>query len=125
MLNVLLDTKDLIVTLEPSGALTKEDFDDAVKIIDPFIAEHGKLNGLIIATKSFPGWEDFAAFSRHITFVKNHHQKIKRLAFVTDSTIVNLAEKLADHFVEAQIKSFSFGEMDEAREWIAEDQEKT
>ncbi len=120
MLNVLLDTKDLIVTLEPDGALTKEDFDGAVKIIDPFIAEHGKLNGLIIATKSFPGWDDFAALSRHITFVKNHHQKIKRLAFVTDSVVGSFAQTIADHFVDAEIKSFPFLRLDEAKKWIVE-----
>lgn len=119
MLKVTLDKKNSIVTLEPQGALSKEDFDTAVKIIDPYIEESGKLNGLIIETESFPGWDNFAALSRHITFVKNHHQKIKRLAFVTDSVVGNLAENIADHFVEAQIKTFPFGEMDEAREWIA------
>ena len=118
MLKVTLDKKNSIAILEPQGALSKEDFDAAVKIIDPYIEENGKLNGLIIETESFPGWDDFAALSRHITFVKNHHKKIKRLAFVTDSVVGNLAEKVADHFVEAQIKSFSFGEMNEAREWI-------
>lgn len=121
MLKAILDKENSIAILEPHGALSKEDFDAAVKIIDPYIKENGKLHGLIIETKSFPGWDDFAALSRHITFVKNHHQKIKRLAFVTDSVVGNLAESIASHFVEAQIKSFSFGEMDEARKWIVED----
>jgi len=118
MIKVTLDKENSIATLEPHGALTKEDFSLAVKAIDPYIEEHGKLNGLIIETESFPGWDDFAALSRHITFVKNHHKKIKRLAFVTDSVLGNLAEKIADHFVEAQIKTFPFSEMKEAREWI-------
>lgn len=120
MLKVTLDKENSIAILEPQGALSKEDFDAAVKIIDPYIEENGKLNGLIIATESFPGWDDFAALSRHITFVKNHHQKIKRLAFVTDSVIGAFAENIADHFVEAQIKTFPFGEIDKAREWIVE-----
>ena len=120
MLKVTLDKKNSIVILEPQGALSKEDFDAAVKIIDPYIEENGKLKGLIIEAESFPGWDNLAALSRHITFVKNHHQKIKRLAFVTDSVVGSLAESIAGHFVEAQIKSFSFDEMDEAREWIVE-----
>jgi hypothetical protein len=33
--------------------------------------------GLMIYTKSFPGWENFAAFLSHIQFVKNHQRKAK------------------------------------------------
>ncbi len=120
MLNVTLDKTNSIVTLEPEGVLKKDDFDAAVKIIDPYIEENGKLNGLIIETESFPGWDDFAALSRHITFVKNHHQKIKRLAFVTDSIVGSFVQTIASHFVEAEIKSFPFEDMEEARKWILE-----
>ena len=120
MLNITLDREEAIVMLEPHGALCKDDFDIAVKVIDPFIEKHGKLDGLIIYTELFPGWEDFAALSRHITFVKNHHQKIKRLAFVTNSSVGNIAETIASHFVKAEIKSFSFEQLDEAKSWIIE-----
>lgn len=120
MLNITLDRKEAIVTLEPYGALCKDDFDTAVKVIDPFIEKHGKLDGLIIYTESFPGWEDFAALSRHITFVKNHHQKVKRLAFVTNSSVGGFVETIASHFVKAEIKNFTFDQLDEAKSWILE-----
>jgi len=120
MLNIILDRNKAMVTLEPHGTLCKEDFDTAVKVIDPFIQKHGKLDGLIIYTDSFPGWEDFAALSRHITFVKNHHQKIKRLAFVTNSSVGSFAETIASHFVKAEIRSFNFDQLDEAKSWILE-----
>ena len=120
MLKVTLDKKNSIAILEPHGALSKEDFDAAVKTIDPYIEENGKLNGLIIETELFPGWDNFAALSRHITFIKNHHQKVKRLAFVTDSVVGNLAENITGHFVEAEIKSFPFSQLDEAKKWIVE-----
>ena len=120
MLNIILDREEAIIMLEPHGALCKDDFDTAVKVIDPFIQKHGKLDGLIIYTESFPGWEDFAALSRHIIFVKNHHQKIKRLAFVTNSSVGGFAETIASHFVKAEIKNFSFDQLDEAKSWILE-----
>ena len=115
-----MDKENAIVVLEPQESLQKEDFDKAVKIIDPFIEEHGKLNGLIISTETFPGWENFAAMSRHFVFVKNHHKKIKRLAFVTDSAIGSFAEHISGHFVDAEIRTFPYGEMDKAKEWIME-----
>jgi hypothetical protein len=121
MLSVTLDEKSAIAILEPQGALEKEDFDAAVKLIDPFIEEHGRLNGIIISTESFPGWKSFSALSRHLTFIKNHHKKIKRLAFVTNSVIGNIAENMTGHFVEAGIKTFPYGEMEKAKAWILEE----
>jgi len=120
MLKTTIDEQDLIVILEPEGTLTKEDFDEATKKIDPFIEEHGKLNGVIISTESFPGWSGFSAMSRHFKFIKNHHRKIKRLAFVTDSMVGDIAEDFTGHFVQAEIKTFPFGEMEDAKAWILE-----
>jgi hypothetical protein len=121
MLNVTLDKEKAIAIVEPHEALSKNDFDDAVKMIDPFIEEHGKLNGLVIYTESFPGWEDFAALSRHITFIKNHHKEIKRIAFVTDSPAGIFAEHISSHFISAEIKNFDFKDLDKAKSWILED----
>jgi len=118
MLNVILDKESKVVTLQPNGALTKEDFDEAVKIIDPFIEAEGNLNGVIIYTESFPGWENFSAMSRHFNFVKNNHKKIKKLAMVTNSKIGALGEHFSSHFVQAEIKSFAYDKIGEAREWI-------
>jgi hypothetical protein len=121
MLNITLDREEAIVTLEPEGALSKEDFETAVKVIDPFIEKHGKLAGVIIATESFPGWEDFSALVEHLTFIKNHHKKVKRLAFVTDSKLLGkFSENISSHFVDAEIKYFPYAERKAAREWILE-----
>jgi hypothetical protein len=124
MLHVTLDKEKLLAVLEPDGALSKEDFDNAVKLIDPFIEEKGKLNGIVIYTKSFPGWEDFAALSRHMTFIKNHHQKIRRLAFATDTAVIDYTKAIAAPFIDAQIKVFPYAQFDEAKAWVAEAEEK-
>jgi len=120
MLNTILDAETKIVILQPHGALKKEDFDNAVKVIDPFIEEYGKLNGVIIYTETFPGWEDFAAFNRHLVFIKNHHKKIKKLAFVTNSMAGDFGEMVTGHFVEALVRKFDFDKLDEAKKWILE-----
>jgi len=118
MLNVKLNEKDAIATLLPEGALSKEDFDEVAACVDPFIEKSGKLNGIIIAVQSFPGWDSFEAFSSHIKFVKDHHKKVKFVAFVTDSPLGSMAEHVATHFVSAQIKSFAFCELEAAEKWI-------
>ncbi len=121
MLSVKIDEDKGIAILEPDGPLSQADFDSAAKIIDPYIEKTGQLHGLIIHTKGFPGWDSFAALSSHLRFVKNHHQKIARVAFSTDSVIGNLAEAVASHFVNAEIKVFSYQEFEQARNWVAGD----
>ena len=118
MLIVKLDQEHAIALLEPTGALDEKDFQAAASMIDPLIESSGQLNGLIIHTESFPGWDSFAAFVSHFKFVKNHHQKIKRIALVSDSMIGTLLESLASHFIEAQIKQFPYDEMEQARQWL-------
>jgi len=121
MLSVKIDEVNGIAILEPDGPLSKHDFESAVKIIDPYIEKTGQLRGLIIHTKSFPGWDSFAALSSHLRFVKDHHKKISRVAFSTDSVVGNFAEAVARHFVNAEIKLFSYQELEEARNWVAGD----
>ena len=120
MLTVQLITKVGLVILEPDGALTVDDFKAAAEKIDPYIEEKGKLNGLIIRSESFPGWDSFAALATQLRFVRNHHQKVSHVAFVTDSPIGKLAEVMASHFISAKIKDFKYDQLEQARAWILE-----
>lgn len=121
MLSLIIDEVNGIAILEPDGPLSKHDFESAAKIIDPYIEKTGQLHGLIIHTKSFPGWDSFAALFSHLRFVKEHHRKIYRVAISTDSVVGNFAEAVACHFVNAEIKLFSFHELEEARDWVGDD----
>ena len=119
MLSVTIDEANGIAILEPDGPLSKNDFESAARIIDPYIEENGQLNGLIIHTESFPGWDSFAALSSHLKFVKDHHKNISRVGFSTDSAVGNFAESIASHFVNAEIKLFSYQELEQAKDWVA------
>lgn len=119
MLSVDLDAEFGIATLEPGAVLTKSDFESVATVLDPYIERTGRLNGLVIHTKSFPGWDSFAALFTHLRFVKDHHKSISRVAFSTDSVIGNLAEVIASHFVSAEIKRFSYQEIEKARLWVS------
>lgn len=120
MLNVSIDEKNGIAFFRPDEKLSESDFKSAVSIIDPYIKQFDKLNGLVIATEAFPGWESFAALLSHISFVKDHHKKILFVALVTDSPVGNFGEHIANHFVSAQIRSFKYSELEAAKNWIIE-----
>jgi len=52
-------------------------------------------------------------------FIKQHHKKISHVALVSDSPVGTFAEHIAGHFVSAEVKSFSFSELEESMKWIS------
>jgi len=113
-----LDENAGVLTVRPEGKLESQDFQTLSKVVDPFIEERGRLNGIIIVTERFPGWEDFNGMIEHMKFVRNHHRKIAKVAIVTDSKVADVAESLGKHFIKASIKHFSFNELESAKRWM-------
>jgi len=118
MLNYELNRPESILILEPIGPLESSDFEKLVQEVDPYISEKGKLNGLMIYAKSFPGWDNFAAFLSHINFVKNHHQKVKKIAAVTGSGFLSIMPQVANHFIKAEVRHFDYNDKDAALNWL-------
>jgi hypothetical protein len=118
MISYELDENSGVLTVRPEGKLETQDFLTLSEVVDPFIEERGRLNGIIIVTERFPGWEDFNGMIEHMKFVRNHHRKIAKVAIVTDSKIADVAESLGKHFVKASIKHFSFKDHESARRWM-------
>ena len=111
---------DGIVIIEPSAALEQTDFEHLTREVDAYINEKGYINGIIIHTKDFPGWDSFGAFMHHMKFIKGHHKKVKKVAAVTSSTFMSIAPMIARHFVSAEVKHFDYADMDAAKRWIKE-----
>ena len=118
MLKVELDATDGVITVEPTGTLAAEDFAQISELADPYIEEHGALAGLVIHTQEFPGWDSFGALIQHVRFVREHHERLEKVALVTDSMLGDFAETIAGHFVSADVKHFDFDDLESAREWV-------
>ena len=113
---LLRDAGVLIVAQKQ--ALTAEDFRAISSTVDPYIRENVKLTGLLLEAPSFPGWDSLGAVIEHMSFVRDHHRKIERVAIVTDSTILKLAPKIAEHFAHPEFKVFRRGERANALAWL-------
>jgi len=107
-----------ILVVSPEGPLAAADFEALAAEVDPYIEANGKLTGLMIHTPSFPGWQDFQAMVRHFKFVRDHHRKILRVAAVTDDGFLSIMPAIVDHFVNARVRHFAYGDKDKALEWI-------
>jgi len=109
---------DGILVIQPESSLEAADFQRVAQEIDPYIEANGRLHGIMIDAKSFPGWKDFAALLAHFKFVKDHHRKIDRIAAVGDSSFLTIAPKIASHFVQAEVRHFAHAQRDEALNWL-------
>jgi hypothetical protein len=118
MINVTVQSAEGMIIVEPTGPLEQSDFEKLAAEIDAFAEDKGRLNGLVIHAKSFPGWDDFNAFHQHMKFAKEHHKEIRRVAIVTDSKIGVIGPGIANLFVSAQIKHFEYDNIKEAKQWI-------
>jgi len=118
MLNHKLLLPEGILVLEPDAPLQAADFEGLAHEIDPYIAEHGKLPGLMIYARAFPGWADLDAFLAHMRFIESHHQKIHRLAVVTNSSLLTEVPKIAAHLVRVEVKQFPESAYEDALRWL-------
>lgn len=113
-----LDTTHAILYVRPKSALEKEDFAQLAKTVDPFLQQSGNLAGIIIEAPGFPGWDGLGAMAAHFRFVREHHKRVKKVGLLTDSAIGNVAQRLASHFVAAQIRHFAAGDLEAAKQWV-------
>jgi len=118
MIKVDLLRDKSIAVISPQGALKAGDFQAAAQTVDPFIAEHGKLKGVLIDAPAFDGWNSFGALIEHLKFVRDHQRQVERVAAVTDSAFLRIAPKIAEHFARPEIRVFGRNEMSQALHWL-------
>jgi hypothetical protein len=110
-----------VIVVEIQKALRPQDFDALSATADDFINTRGSLNGLVLRTHHFPGWESLQGLIKHVRFVRDHHQKIKHIALVTDAKLANVMPEVAEHFIKAEVRHFGFDKLEEAIAWARTD----
>ncbi len=120
MINYELRHNEGMLVLHPKGPIEAEDFISIAIQVDTYLAGHGKLHGVLIHANSFPGWKDFAAMLAHLKFLKEHIQKIEKVAVVADGALANIMPAIANHFVHAQVQHFDFVLEDTAWDWLGQ-----
>lgn len=110
-----------VLILQPNGELDATDFLRVANEIDPYVELMGKLRGVMIVAKHFPGWEDLSALAAHFRFVKDHRRKVKRLAVVSDDKLMSTMPFLAKHFLVEEASHFPMKKKNEALVWLSQD----
>ena len=120
MLSFDLIRTDGILIITPEEKLGKDDFMAVSREVDPFIETKGSLAGIMIVARKFPGWEDFNSFISHVKFIRDHHRKVKKVAFVAEGSVMSLLPGIGGHFVAAEVRHFPMEERDSAMAWLKE-----
>lgn len=107
-----------ILEVRPLQRLESSDFEGLTREVDAYLEDEGELNGVLICAESFPGWSDFAALLSHLRFVRDHQRRIRRVAVVSDSAFLTILPRVAEHFVQAEVRHFDYGDRDAAVAWL-------
>lgn len=118
MLKHTLLSADGILILEPSEALESADFEAVIHDMDPYLAAHESLAGVMIFARAFPGWLNLEAAISHLQLIESYHQKIKRLAIVSDNVLLAALPTFAAHLVHPDVKHFAESEYEAALTWL-------
>lgn len=118
-LEVDIDREQGVVLVEPQAPLAAEDFARVRRKVDDYLTDHDRLGGLVIRTPDFPGWRSLAGLASHFRFIRDMHEKLPRVALVSDTKLKPVAETLGRHLVDAEVKGFAYDALDEAQRWVS------
>jgi hypothetical protein len=116
MLKVQFDGDVLVV--QPEGPITRDDVATLTRTADEYLAGHPKIAGVMVETRTFPGFASVGAFADYAGFIGNHHARVRRLALVTNSSLAPVAEFMANHVVGMEMRHFRFAEGAAALAWL-------
>jgi SpoIIAA-like len=108
---------DRVLKITVPEKLNAGDFGQIAPQIDSLIQQQGTIR-LLVDASHFAGWQDRAAFEKHIGFVKTHHQKVERIAVIVGHNWQYWVIGTMRLFVHPEVRSFDQGQESEARQWI-------
>ena len=119
-INITLDGDAGVLVLEPVAdkALSEDDFEAVGKAIGNYLEDHDRLRGILIHSRKFPGWQSVGALFAHLKFVNAVHDKINKIALVTDSPMGTFADRVLDPLMLAKVRKFGYDDRDEAMSWL-------
>ncbi|MGH9693521.1 MAG: STAS/SEC14 domain-containing protein, partial [Bryobacteraceae bacterium] len=69
-------------------------------------------------SRKFPGWQSVGALFAHLKFVNSVHDKIGKIALVTNSPMGTFADHVLDPLMLAKVRKFDYDERDNAMSWL-------
>ena len=107
-----------VLGVRPEGPITRDDVATLTQAAEAYLAGHPKIAGVMVETRTFPGFASVGAFADYARFIADHHARVRRLALVTDSALAPIAEFMANHVVGVAMRHYPFAEGAAALAWL-------
>jgi hypothetical protein len=104
---------DGIVMLRPNSEVTIDDIEDVRFSVDRYLESHDRIHGILVED-----WEGLTELIGQLRFVRDYHEKIERVALLTDAHLPPGADALATHFVGATVQHFPYSQSGDALKWL-------
>jgi hypothetical protein len=108
---------DGVLKITVPEKLSAEDFRQVAPQIDSLLQQRDTVR-LLVDASHFGGWENMAAFEKHVGFVKTHHQKVERIAVIVGHHWQYWVIGTVRLFVHPDVRTFDQGQESEAQKWI-------
>lgn len=118
MLALLEESGGKLITVQLSGKLTREDYEQFVPRVETAIKQNGKVR-VLVQMHEFHGWE-LGALWEDVKFDAKHFADIERLALVGESKWEAGMAAFCKPFTMASIRYFEVSHTGEAESWIRE-----
>ena len=120
MIEIMQGMPENIVAVSASGKVTGEDYDNVlIPAIEDKLRKHGKIRVLYTLDSDFTGftaeamWDDAKIGLKHLT-------AYEKVAVVSDVSWVVSAVKFFSFIMPCPVKTFGYGKLSEAKNWICE-----
>jgi hypothetical protein len=107
-----------VLVIKSDKLLSKQNFVGLSSFIDSYLFAHSKLRGILLLFKELPGWENAEGFNAHMRFVNKYHEKVARIALVTDTPLTGITDAIGKHFTTGKVKHFAFADNAKALDWL-------
>jgi hypothetical protein len=71
---------DDVLVVRPSGLIMSADVETLDRTANEYLATHPKIPGVMIQTRTFPGFASIGAFGGYVRFVLGHRTRVRRSA---------------------------------------------
>lgn len=107
-----------ILQVEPTGKLQDKEFEALSTEIQAISEKQETLNGVLISTREFPGYQKVSDLLAHAQFIQEQQHQIPKVALCTDSPVGHFLEWIGKTLPDTEARTFRFDEKKEAEAWL-------
>ena len=118
MFEILPESTDTCIGFKISGEVEAEDYEKLLPKLDAAIADHGKIN-LLVVMEELEGFDGFEAAKADFRFGTQQYRQVEKAAFVSDKKWLKRVVKIMDPFTRrTKEKNFEPDQIEEAWTWV-------